>query len=215
MALNAGSAAVECPCIFANVSDLKCAAALCHAHTRMCYVPSVGIFVCSASCREFLTNSSSKKRTVSDQGGNYSQLRGVFDYIEAHRPGLVIFINTDELLINFDSEASVPSNADLICAEWASRGYETQRAVVDSQHFGLPTEGKNQLFINVLTVASPSVSFEDRDVSTVFKTMRSLLKTCALVRLCKRVRPRGRSRCGVPGARSSPVLGRRLGSFAV
>ena len=57
------------------------------------------------------------------------------------------------------------NNMDLTCAEWAARGYETQRCHVNTVNLGIPHCRRRLVVVAVLTVANPSVCFQEREVS--------------------------------------------------
>ena len=65
---------------------------------------------------------------------------------------------------------------DVLCSQWHSRGYETQKVESNTCQFGLFVVRKRLLAMAVLCQASPSVVFGDRLVGQVFQTLRSLIK---------------------------------------
>jgi site-specific DNA-cytosine methylase len=169
---------VHVPCMFGDVLDLGASEAYCHVHEKKCVVPSVDIFVCCTSCKDF--SKQNPKRTqglvtqqTSTPGGSAQTLRGLNAYIEAHRPTIVIFENVAAI---DESKESDVSDMDVVCSQWHSAGYETQRVESNANQFGLPEARIRLVAVAVLCSASPSVVFGDRPVGQVFQTMRSLIK---------------------------------------
>ena len=169
---------VHVPCMFGDVLDLGASEAYCHVHEKKCVVPSVDIFVCCTSCKDF--SKQNTKRTqglvtqqTSTPGGSAQTLRGLNAYIEAHRPTIVLFENVAGI---DEAKESDVSDMDVLCSQWHSAGYETQKVESNASQFGLPEARKRLVAVAVLCSASPSVVFGDRPVGQVFQTMRSLIK---------------------------------------
>jgi len=169
---------VQVPCMFGDVIDLGAREAYCHVHEKKCMVSSVDIFVCCTSCKDFSKQNSKRTQGLVTQqtstpGGSAQTLRGVNAYIEAHRPAIILFENVDGI---DESKGNDMSDMDIICSQWHSRGYETQKVESNASQFGLPAARKRLLAMAVLCHASPSVVFGDRPVGQVFQTLRSLIK---------------------------------------
>ena len=179
---------VDQPCMFGCISKIGLRFAPCFTHGGECKVPSVDVFIACTSCKDFSKAKPGKRGPVFTEqattGGSAQTLHGMLEYIEKHRPVIVLFENVDAIEdAPKDTEHSF-SDMDLICAEWASRGFETQKAHVNSALFGVPTVRQRLVAASVLTVANPSVSFQDREPSAVFRTMRTLLGVCARSSVC-------------------------------
>ena len=147
-------------------------------------IPSVDIFVACTSCKDFSKQHTKRTQGLVTQqtstlGGSAQTLRGVNAYIEAHRPTIILFENVDgidETKEWCQQSQSDVSDMDVICSQWHSRGYETQKVESNASQFGLPAARKRLLAMAVLCHASPSVVFGDRPVDQVFQTLRSLIK---------------------------------------
>ena len=164
--------------MFGDVVDLGASEAYCYVHGKKCVVPSVDIFVCCTSCKDFSKQNTKRQQgfvtqQTSTPGGSAQTLRGVNAYIEAHRPTIILFENVDGI---DESKGNDMSDMDVICSQWHSRGYETQKVESNANQFGLPAARKRLLAMAVLCHASPSVVFGDRPVDQVFHTLRSLIK---------------------------------------
>ena len=174
---------VHAPCMFGDVADLGASVAYCHVHDKKCVIHSVDIFMCCTSCKDF--SKQNTKRTqglvtqqTSTPGGSAQTLMGMNAYIEAHRPTIILFENVDGIdeSKETDKVPSGVSDMDVICNQWHSNGYETQKVESNANQFGLPAARKRLLAMAVLCHASPSVVFGDRPVGQVFQTLRSLIK---------------------------------------
>ena len=166
------------PCMFEDITHLGAGEAYCYVHEKICMIPSVGIFLCPTSCKDISKYNKNRMQGLVTQhtstpGGFAQTLMGLMAYIEAHRPAIILFENVDG--IDNPKENNI-SDMDLICSEWHSRGYETQKVESNASQFGLPAARKRLLAMAVLCHASPSVVFGDRPVDQVFHTLRSLIK---------------------------------------
>ena len=177
------------PCMFGDIVLLGGADAHCYTHGGKCPVQGVDLFVVCTSCKDYSKANSTLRvgHVITQQtstGGSAQTLRGMLDYIDAHRPGMIIFENVDAIDDSVRTDLaglggkSEFSDMDLICAEWANRGYEAQRVHVNTESFGLPTVRRRLVASGVLTIANPSLCFKERDTQAVFRTMRSLLGVC-------------------------------------
>ena len=103
--------------------------------------------------------------------------------MEKHRPGILLFESVDTMdSVQHDSKHGMFNNMDLVCAEWAARGYETQKRHVNTRIFSPPQKRRRLLVVVVLTVSNHSVCFAKRSTGASFDTLRALLKVC--VREC-------------------------------
>ena len=172
------------PCMFGDVLELGGSEAYCYAHDRKCEIPSVDFFLCCTSCKDFSKQNNKRSQGLvtqqtSTSGGSAQTLRGLNAYIEAHRPTIILFENVDgidDAKEWCEQSQSDVSDMDVLCSQWHSRGYETQKVESNTCQFGLPVVRKRLLAMAVLCQASPSVVFGDRPVGNVFQTLRSLIK---------------------------------------
>ena len=178
------------PCLFGNIMDLGNEEATCYVHGRKkkCKIPSVDILLCCTSCKEFSLYYNKPQKPVNDKANSSTSAQtfaGLLAYMSAYRPGILLFENVDTMdSVQVGDNNIEFNNMDLACAEWAARGYETQRCHVNSINFGVPQNRRRLVVVAVLTVANPSVCFQEREVSVVFATLRALLKTCARTSEC-------------------------------
>ena len=174
------------PCMFEDITHLGAGEAYCYVHEKKCVIPSVDIFLCPTSCKDISKYNNNRMQGLVTQhtstpGGSAQTLMGLMAYIEAHRPAIILFENVDG--IDNPKENNI-SDMDLICSEWHSRGYETQKVESNASQFGLPAARKRLLAMAVLCHASPSVVFGDRPVGEVFQTLRSLIKVSERTHEC-------------------------------
>ena len=179
------------PCMFEDVLHLGANEAYCHVHDKECVIPSVDIFICCTSCKDFSKQNTKKTQGLVTQqtsslGGSAQTLRGLNAYIEAHRPTIVLFENVDGIddVKECQKGKGDRSDMDVLCSQWHSMGYETQKVESNAFKFGLPEARKRLLAMAVLCQASPSVVFGDRPVGKVFQTLRSLIKVCERTPQC-------------------------------
>ena len=174
---------VHVPCMFGDVLHLGAIEAYCYVCDKECVIPSNDIFFCCTSCKDFSKQNTKRAQGLVTQqtstpGGSAQTLRGLNAYIEAHRPTIVLFENVDGIddVKECQKGKSDMSDMDVLCSQWHSMGYETQKVDSNACKFGLPEVRKRLLAMAVLCQASPSVVFGDRPVGTVFQTFRSLIK---------------------------------------
>ena len=168
----------EAACSFSDIMDLQGDYAMCRTHGRKCVVPSVDVFVCCTSCRDFCRWSGPNGLVLlqsSSTGGSAQTFAGFLKYLEKHRPSMVLFENVDSME---DKVAPNFSNLDLASAQLASRGYEHQNMISDAILFGLPQSRRRLFLAGVLTIGNPSITFQERSVDVTFTTLRSLIR-CA------------------------------------
>ena len=196
LAQNGSADFVQVACMFGDVLHLGESEAYCHTHEKKCVVSSVDIFMCCTSCKDWSKHNTKKTQGLVTQhastpGGSAQTLRGLNAYIAAHRPAIVLFENVDG--IDDSKEGFEMSDMDVICSQWHSSGYETQKVESNASQFGLPAARKRLLAVAVLCHASPSVVFGDRPVDQVFQTLRSLIKVCERTPECatKAILPEG------------------------
>ena len=163
-----GFAQLNCerPCIFADIRSLSQSTCVCLEHSTSttevrCPVPSADIFVCCTSCKDLSRSLHQPAHAVlsekESREGSAQTLCGLMDYIDAHRPGVVIWENVDSVETEVpdlkNSSSSKHSNLDLSLAEFGSRNYECQVAAVNATQFGIPQNRRRVLVVAILTVA--------------------------------------------------------------
>ena len=90
----------EAACSFSDIMDLQGDYAMCRTHGRKCVVPSVDVFVCCTSCRDFCRWSGPNGLVLlqsSSTGGSAQTFAGFLKYLEKHRPSMVLFENVDSM----------------------------------------------------------------------------------------------------------------------
>jgi site-specific DNA-cytosine methylase len=172
-------------CIFKDIAHIGHTEAECAAHDKMCPVKSCDIFICCTSCKDISRISGGPGLVLLESesvGGSANTFKGFLSYIENHRPTLIFFENVDS--IDDVEPGANASNYDIVVAEITARGYDIQRADVNSKLFGIPQHRFRMVLIAVLVVANPAISFADRSIDVCFQTMRDLMKVCQRAAPC-------------------------------
>lgn len=158
-------------CIMKDIEHLGGDSAACAVHGQDCPVMYVDVFVVGTSCKD-LSSLSTKGRGARHDlvfnetwspGGSAQTYRGFLAYVKTHRPGIVVFENVDKIADDSCDAASgqrCGSNLDLLLAEMAARGYDSQRFMVDSNNFGVPARRRRQYVVFVRTVGCALFNFQ-------------------------------------------------------
>lgn len=96
--------AAEAPCVFNDILDMCAAQAECWEHgPGKCHVRSVDLLIVGTSCKDMsrANPGSVRQETVlkatESKGGSAQTFRGLMNYVERHRPLMILFENVDAM----------------------------------------------------------------------------------------------------------------------
>ena len=182
----AGTSPAPPCCWFKDINSLHEGTASCcqHDEVKGCTVQAVDIFVCATSCKDF--SKANPHKHTKPGGESARTLSGMNSFLNMFRPPLFLFENVDSIDDSSPAsgQAGGGSDMDIALSKWASIGYECQRVVVNSAEFGIPASRRRMLVIGIQTEANAAFDFSQRPLSTVFSTLRSLIRLCQRTHSC-------------------------------
>ena len=178
--VNGGKKSSDMICIFMDACDLHKPRAQCWTHGRECSVCTVDILVVGTSCKDMSKANAGRSSMgtvfmlTHSAGGSAQTFRAFLDYTSSHRPCLLLLENVDTMDDGAKEDNHV-TNMEVLLSEMASRGYEGQCFLVDNPEFGLPARRRRYYVAFVRVVANPVLSFSDRPLDHMLRTIRLLL----------------------------------------
>ena len=98
------AANADAPCVFFDICEMGAAQADCWEHgPGTCCVPSVDLLIAGTSCKDMSRANSSTARNQlvfsaeTSKGGSAQTFHGLMQYVERHRPLMVLFENVDSM----------------------------------------------------------------------------------------------------------------------
>ena len=171
------------PCLFKDICQLGCQAAECVVHDGKCPVRGADIFVCCTSRKDVARPNTKNKSDVGvfqknmSPGGSAQTWQGFLNYLEAHRPAVFFYENSDVIADDTPSTGQAKnSSRDVLLSEIASRGYEAQPMTLASEFFGVPQSRRRFYMMGVLTKSCQALDFSRRSFQDIFATFRAFLQ---------------------------------------
>ena len=146
----------ESACCFQDVMDMGKPVAWCTRHKKMCPVIRVEGLIAGTSCKDHskanmhrgkINAAGPVLRQKNLPGNSANTMQGVLDYVDVHAPDWVLMENSDTL------REGDHLNADLVQAEFSSRGYEISPHIVDTGRYGLPEHRRRSWFLALLVMS--------------------------------------------------------------
>ena len=171
------------PCLFKDICQLGNTTAECVVHGKRCCVRGADIFCCCTSCKDIAKPNTKNKSDASvfqqntSGGGSAQTWHGFLAYLEAHRPALFFFENSDTISDNnllIGNE--VRSHEDVLMSAVEERGYAARPMRMFSHSFGVPQSRRRFYMVGALTHSCEALDWRRRSVKEVWATFDAFLQ---------------------------------------